>query len=367
MTRAGRVVRPKIDMSMRAVIRYVSITSEIIVSSANDRIKAKRRLIPRFLVAGAVVVGLLVGVLACSPAHNQVSSGPSTHNVTFRAKVTANDLLSAPVPSVCMHKAGTLVKGIQRGIPENHGSMQLAWLQGGAKAREALTAFGELSEHGIGDAATVLDCNAGGVSWPQVIAFYSPGPALLGWTYLTAFSLPGRQAQQNTFVRRLIYHSGGVEVEWSTQEEQDPAAVSSLDYSALLRLSGHKIVASNLTGTTEQKTVKRFLQDLRHGDRSAANRLAAPAAAVEAASEFRIFPSALAATPKCYGLVHSFDMLASLAALIDAGGPKQVNPETDRLCTLSTGDSGVRWIALGMRHTGFRTWRVLWSKTVGYA
>ena len=289
--------------------------------------------------------------------------GAVADDINSRAGVTANDLLSAPVPAVCTHKAGKLVSGVQPGIPEIHGSMQLAWLHGGAKAKAAFTAFGDLNGDGTGDAVTLLDCNAGGVAWPQVIAFYSPGPTLLGWAYLNDFNLPGIQPQENAFARQITYHNGGIDIEWSTQEEGDPAAISSLDYSAILRLSGHKIVASDLVGTTEQQAVNAFLSDLRGGDQAGASRLAAPGVAAEAASQFRSYPSALAATPKCYGLNDSFSMPAPLAALIESGGSAEVNPETDRLCALPSSDPGANWVALGMRHTGFRTWEILWSHT----
>jgi len=289
--------------------------------------------------------------------------GAVADDISSRVPVTAYDLLSAPVPAVCTHKAGRLVDGVQPGIPVNHGSMQLAWLHGGATAKAALTALGDLNGDGTGDAATLLDCNAGGVPWPQVIAFYSPGPTLLGWAYLNDFNLPGIQPQENASAWQITYHNSGIDIEWSTQEEGDPAAISSLDYSATLRLSGHKIVASNLAGTTEQQTVNAFLNDLRRGDQAAASRLAAPGAGAEAASQFRAYPSALAATPRCHGLNDSFTMPAPLAALIDPGGPAEVNPDTNRLCALPSSDPGANWVALGMRHTGFRTWQILWSQT----
>lgn len=288
--------------------------------------------------------------------------GAVADDINSRAAVTANDLLSAPVPAVCTHKAGKLVNGVQPGIPANLGFMELAWLHRGAKAEAAFTAFGQLSADGTGDAATVLDCNAGGVPWPQVIAFYSPGPTLLGWAYLNEFNLPGIQPQENDYAWHIAYHNGGVAVEWSTQEEGDPAAISSLDYSATLRLSGNKLEASNLIGTTEQPTVDAFLNDLRSGDEEAASHLAAPGAGAEAASQFHSYPSALSATPRCYGLNDSLTMPAPLAALIDSGGPSEVNPDTDRLCALPSSDPGANWVALGMRHTGFRTWKVLWSR-----
>ena len=287
--------------------------------------------------------------------------GAVADDIKTRFSVTATDLLSAPVPAVCRHPAGKLVNGIQPGIPVNQGTMALAWLHGGAVAQAALTAFGNLSGNEPGDAATILNCNAGGVAWPQVIAFYSPGPTLLGWAYLTNFNSPGIQPGENALARKITYRNGGIDIEWSTQEPGDPGAIESLEYSATLRLSGHRIVASNLVGNTELQTVNTFLEYLRRGDQTAASQLAAPGVGAEAASLFRTYPSALAAAPKCYGTADP-NIPAPLAALIDSGGPQQVNQNTQRLCALPSADPGASWIALGLYHTGFRTWQILWSR-----
>lgn len=288
--------------------------------------------------------------------------GAVAGDIRSRFSVTAADLLSAPVPAVCRHPAGRLVNGVQPGLPVSQGTMALAWLHDGAAAKAALTAFGDLSGNGSGDAATLLSCDAGGVAWPQVIAFYSPGPALLGWAYLTDFNLPGIQPGENAFARKITYHNGGIDIEWSTQEPGDPGAIDSLDYSATLRLSGHSIVASNLVGTTELQTADTFLDDLRHGDQAAASQLAAPGVSAQTASLFRTYPSALAAAPQCYGTADP-NIPAPLAALIDSGGSQQVNQNTQRLCALPSTDPGANWVALGLQRTGFRTWQILWSQS----
>jgi hypothetical protein len=273
------------------------------------------------------------------------------------------DLLSAPVPAACRLKAGRLVNGVEPGIPEDHGYMELASSLQGAAARTKLTAFGDLRGSGARDAAAVLDCSAGGVSWPQIIAFYSPGPALLGWAYLTDFNLPGIDGQQNTAVQQISYRSGGIAAEWSTQDNGDAAAVSSLDYSAILRLSGSKVTASQLTGTTELPTVTAFLGDLRHGNEAAAARYAAPSLVAVTAAQFQNYPSALAAAPKCYG-DNDFSMPAQVTPLVEPGGPSQVSPLPDRVCVLASTDPGANWIVLGMSHAGFRKWQVLWVRAI---
>jgi hypothetical protein len=302
--------------------------------------------------AASVIIVLAAGTGACSGAPDQGSSQGSGN--AGSGGLTANDLLSAPVPAACGHKAGRLVNGVQTGIPQNHGSMQLAWLGEGTSARMAFTAFGNL---------TVLDCNAGGVAWPQIIAFYSQGTALLAWSYLTGFNLPGKEPGENTDVRRIMYRDGGIAVDWSTQDEGDAAARPTLDYSAVLRLSGGKVVATGLTGTTEFPTAEAFTRDLRKGDESAASALAAPGLGLVAATQFRNYPSALTAAPKCYGMNDFFTMPPPLAALIDVGSSTQVQPLPDRVCALASSDPGANWVVLGMRHIGFRQWQVIWMHT----
>jgi tRNA A-37 threonylcarbamoyl transferase component Bud32 len=324
-------------------------------------------------VFGAVAGGLVLGHYHASssttppgthPASSSPPASPSPTVSTPPAHVTAQDLLSVPVPASCQHAAGRLVNGTLPGIPANRGAMQLAWLANPRGVSEAAaTAFGDLNGDGTGDAATVLDCFAGGVSWPEIIAFYAPGPKLLAWTYITAFNLPGIASQENAFFRRISYTGGAVYAEWATQDEGDAAAVATLDYSATLKLAGGKIIATSLVGVTERQTALAFAGDLRAGDQAAADRLAAPGVGEQAASLFRSYPSALAAAPTCYGLGDAFTMPAPLAALIDPGGPGQVSQGTERLCAFPSTGPGASWVALGMEKTGWRTWQVLWARS----
>jgi WD40 repeat protein len=298
-----------------------------------------------------------------------LSGGLQLWNVYTPAKpnipptVTLSDLLSAPVPAACTHAAGTLAYGVQRALTQDQGFMQLAWLDGGKSAKAELTAFGKLTASNADDAATVLVCNAGGVPWPQIIAFYGPGPKLLGWAYLTSFRLPGKQPGDNTQVNKIAYYNGGVTAEWSTQDSGDPDAISTLDYSADLRLVNGKIVATHLTATTELQTAEKFFSDLRVGKKATAAKLAANGVAAEAMAAFRNTPSALAASLTCYGL-NSINMPAPVTALTAAGGTSQVSPAPDRVCVLPSSNPGAEWIVLGMRHSGFRKWQVLWLRTV---
>src|SRR5258708_3382825 len=230
------------------------------------------------LAAGAAAVagGWVLGHYTASNSSTQPSTHPASGSppvspsvtvTTPPAHVTAQDLLSAPVPASCQHPAGRLVNGTLPGIPANRGAMQLAWLANPRGITEAAaTAFGDLNGGGTGDAATVLDCFAGGVSWPEIIAFYAPGPKLLAWTYITAFNRPGIPTQENAFFRRIGYAGGAVYAEWATQDEGDAAAVATLDYSATLKLAGGKSIATNLVRVAERRTALAVAGDLRSGN-----------------------------------------------------------------------------------------------------
>jgi len=288
------------------------------------------------------------------------ATGAVNDDIAARQPVIANDLLSAPVPANCQHKAGTLINGRLLGIPTNAGVMELAWLGKPAAEQRDLLALGDLTGDGTGDAAAVLYCNAGGVSWPEMVSFYTHGargPKLLGTVFLEDVNLPGRQPGENDFVYRLRYHDGAVVAEWTTQQEGDPAAVSTLDYTATLRWNGHKIVVSGLTGTTEQQTVTQFISAVARGDLSAANALAAPGVAAETANQLRQYPAAPYARTTCYG-ENAFDLPPTVGA-----NPALANDGTvERLCLVPEASASTGWIVLGMHHTGFRHWQVTWSR-----
>ncbi|MFJ3234454.1 esterase/lipase family protein [Streptomyces sp. NPDC086787] len=279
--------------------------------------------------------------------------GVVSDDIESRRPVTAAGLLSAPVPAACGHRAGKLVDGRLPGIPEAHGVMGLSWVETDRPRSDLLT-FGDLDGDGTGDAAATLFCNAGGVSWPEIIAFYSHGPELIGSVSLSAINLPGRGPGENASVHHLRYVDGGVVTQWSTQQDGDPGASATLDYTATLRWDGHAVVASGLTATTERGTVDRFLGALRKHDTAAASALAAPGVGAEAANQFRFHPDALAGTPTCYG--PNSDFPPNAGGLGTVGGPEFVDAE--RYCLLPTSAAGGEYVVLGMSKTGFQRWRV---------
>jgi WD40 repeat protein len=270
--------------------------------------------------------------------------------------VTADDLMSAPVPAACRHSGGYLSYGVQRGIPQNHGLTELAWVADGSAARARLTAFGPLTGSGTHDAATVLNCTAGGVSWPQIIAFYGPGPSLLGWSYMSNYNLPGKSPGENTVATSIAYHDGGITAKWSTQNEGDPGAIASLDYSAELHLVNGKVIASNLSGVTEEPTAQTFVNEIQRGNLSAASKLGTVAATSMLPALVHEYHSAFSASMKCYGLNDIFTMPAAISQMLNANESNDM----DRVCALGPLNSSAQWIVLAMQHLGFRHWQVRW-------
>jgi pimeloyl-ACP methyl ester carboxylesterase len=289
------------------------------------------------------------------------ATGVVNDDISSRRPVTAADLLSAPVPASCRHEAGDLSNGRLPGIPPQQGEMGLKWVLWSDPARRAdLMVLGDLTGDGVGDAATVLYCNAGGVSWPEMVSFYThgpTGPTLLDTVFLDDVNLPGHEPGENDLVRRLRYRAGAVAVEWTTQQTGDPGAFGTLDYSATLRWNGRKIVVSGLVGTTEQDTVARFMAQVARGELAAAGKLAAPAAVTDASNHLRAYPAAARAQARCYGRI-AFDLPDAVES-----NPEITNEtEAVRKCLLPTQGSPMSWVVLGMDRTGYRQWRVIWSR-----
>lgn len=271
--------------------------------------------------------------------------------------ITAQSLLTAPVPPACGHPAGRLVHGQLPGIPSTHGRVQLGWIDR-PTSQPDLLAMGDLDGDRQQDAAAVITCDAGGVPWPDVIAFYTKGPALLGSVDLRNLHLRGVESGENASVQTLRYHHGAVTARWSTQQDDDPAAFPSLDYQVDLRWNGRKINPTSPNGTTERPTVHRFLTALKQDDVEAASALAAPGVADLTAQQLRTHSDAYGAPVTCYGGSYSFP--SDTAALLANAGIESF----ERLCLLPTTINGAHDVVLELHKTGFAKWQVAAVQTL---
>lgn|GEM_PF-3359562 len=321
------------------------------------------------VIVGAAVVGLLVlqrhdSSQALSSERLALSSSArhaTSASLASLPSVTATALLSAPVPAACNHRAGTLVHGKLPGIPPSSGHMQLAWLDDPSSQHSRL-ALGDLNGDRRPDAAAVLDCTGGMGAWPQIIAFYTAGPKLLGSVNLATINLPGHAPGPSDFVNRVSFRSGGIDVTWSTQQDGDAVAIPTLAYSATLRWNGRSIISSKLSATAEVGTAGQFLADLRRGDASATAALAAPGVGAEAARQFRLYPRALKPAPACRGLI-DLNLPGRVKALLKPGTSTGF-PHTYRVCLLPATADGSKHVVLGLRSIGFRHWQVAWIRVV---
>ncbi len=306
-----------------------------------------------------VVVVAFVGLVACFGCAQTDHSKPADDAGTL--PVTAKALLSAEVPSACDHHPGWLSNGELPGIPDGEGSVSLAWMVNPARRRDTL-ALGRIDGVGPGAAAVVLQCDAGGVALPDVVAVYGPGPKLYGSISLGRIHLLGQSGSENANTESVSVEDRRVAVRWSTQQDdEDPAAISSLDYSALLgppRRGSLKV--TRLKGTNEVPTATRFLNDLRESDVEAAARVSALGVTAQATAVFGAAPEALQQEPSCHG-INAGDLPEAITRLSDVGGPDYLASE--RLCLLPTnGEQGSSDVVLGMSHTGFRSWQISWVK-----
>jgi len=105
----------------------------------------------------------------------------------------------------------------------------------------------DITGDGRRDAVVVMDCNAGGVGWPQWLLLYGPGPKLLG-----AIDM-GKQAPsaEHASVSRLRVIGRTIAVDWSTYEG---AGFGTRLWHGTASWSGG---AWRLTGATEDKAAAR--------------------------------------------------------------------------------------------------------------
>lgn len=157
------------------------------------------------------------------------------------APLTYSDLRSAPVPSLCHFTGGNLINGV---LPKGHGGEPYA--ESPTLAKQSLAAFGDLNGDGIGDAAAVVSCNAGGVGWPDNIVFWARGnnghPVVLG-----AYQMGNAVGDARGSTKKIIYQpDGSVRIETLDSREYDYACCPSGTATVTLKWNGKKIVATKI-------------------------------------------------------------------------------------------------------------------------
>lgn len=128
--------------------------------------------------------------------------------------VSLADLLKAPVPPLCQHAAGHLENGVFKGLDPSQGFEFLSAPsvdpgEGLALGDEATApVFADLNHDGETDGAAIISCSAGGVSWPDNLLIYGPGPQLIGSADLT------RDKTEHADVKSLQWTDNQLKVDW---------------------------------------------------------------------------------------------------------------------------------------------------------
>lgn len=139
----------------------------------------------------------------------------------------ASQVFNGAIPPSCQHPAGTL-----KGSVKNWGADR-----GGSSLDLKHAVFGDLTGDGVSEAAVPMDCNAGGVGWPQLLLIYGTGPKLLGYYDLNTITDP----QEHAEVTEMTYGHGKVTVAFDTY---DGANSSRATYTGTLSYTGGKAALS---------------------------------------------------------------------------------------------------------------------------
>jgi pimeloyl-ACP methyl ester carboxylesterase len=152
--------------------------------------------------------------------------------------LTYQDLRSAPVPALCEFTGGKLANGV---LPSGHGGSRDA--ERPTLAKQSLATFGDLNGDGIGDAAAVVSCNAGGVSWPDNIVFWARG-ANGQVVALGAYPMGDAVGDARGSTKRLAHQpDGSVQIATLDSRKYDTACCPSGTATVTLKWDGHKVVA----------------------------------------------------------------------------------------------------------------------------
>lgn len=158
--------------------------------------------------------------------------GPSEDELRAR-------LLTAPTPSLCGHPPSTLVAGQDPTLAADIGHAGL--LLTGSNRDTPLIAIGDLTGDGNNDIAVVMQCDHGGVSWPNEVVFYAPNGT--GLAVLGSISLGKMYQSSKGAAQTFQVVDGGVQVDWRAPAPGRDAADDSVHSSAILRFDGTPLLA----------------------------------------------------------------------------------------------------------------------------
>jgi len=151
--------------------------------------------------------------------------------------VKAADLLNAPIPAMCGHPAGNLVDGKRDAPNPQDGGDWLSTTTASTTGQNTAPIFTDLTGDGNGDAVAILQCTAGGVGWPDILAFYGPGTQLLG-----SIDVDDVHPMEHANIYALTIVKGDTNIKW---DSYDGAGYCQTNWTARVHWNGSAFTLLN--------------------------------------------------------------------------------------------------------------------------
>ncbi|MEV6283480.1 hypothetical protein [Kribbella sp. NPDC051770] len=151
--------------------------------------------------------------------------------------VSAKSLLRAQAPAQCEHPSGPLVNGalpVADPLMQGYVSIRLKGVQYVSPLPLATT---DLNSDGVLDTVVAFSCSAGGVTWPETIAVYGPGPTLIG-----SVDLGDYVQAEHSAVDSFQVQGNRIAVRWTSY---NGAAFDQQRWSGYLKLSDGKLTVTD--------------------------------------------------------------------------------------------------------------------------
>lgn len=252
-------------------------------------------------------------LMAASPPEPEPTSAPTDpeDGPQTGERVVQADLLAAPVPSLCGHPEGVLEDGLLPGLESG-----VVWIftnpSGAIPAGRV--AYGPLDDGPDTGAAVAVYCDQGGVSWPESVVLYGPGPEYLGHVVLSDLA-PGRQKVEWISISR-----GVVTVRFTeTYAADETGSRGRLDGTVTLRLRDGELIVSEPELVDERPTALEALRAAQMGDTESLRTVATSDAATELLRRIEESPDATiggCSSP----LAGAPDGTRATCTLVDSGG-----------------------------------------------
>jgi hypothetical protein len=163
-------------------------------------------------IQGTLHVGTVIGDLLLNPVARQLIFAPSDAALKQNQKSPIPAAFeSITAPPMCERQALRLVGGQAAGLAVTDGYTELVRLKKSDGSKQTLYA----ENAGSADPRYAVDfgCSKGGVSWPDVIGFYSADLQLLGYS-----DLGDLDHNEHSSVREMQFKGGSLAVRWETYE-----------------------------------------------------------------------------------------------------------------------------------------------------